>query len=216
MKTNVRSVMVAVGAFAVVTGLSSGAEAQQVPQPQRAGAPVQRPGTPVQRASAQAQNGVQETPGQPMPYPTTPVYPTTPYRAQGVVGAEQVEYARPNMPLLAAGGIAFLGAYVPSFVVAASSDHDGDKWLYAPLVGPWIDLASRGCDNDVELPTCGTNGFDRAGLITSGVAQAIGVAAIFGGFTLPTKRIVTTTGTIQFAPTSFDRHSHGLVAFGNF
>jgi len=74
-------------------------------------------------------------------------------------------------------------------VVAASSDHEGDKWLYVPLVAPWIDLASRGCDNNVELQTCGTNGFDRAE-ITSLVDGAVIDQTILDAMSRPAERVV--------------------------
>jgi len=157
-------------------------------------------------------------PGQvsPSPVQVTPMpYPTTPGRYP--VGAEKTELVTPNTALLGAGGLAFLGAYVPGFIVAASSDHDGDKWLYAPLIGPWIDLASRGCDDDqIVQQNCGTDGFDRAALIGSGVVQALGVAAMFGSFVLPQKRITVGSAEIKLAPASFGARSHGLMAFGNF
>jgi hypothetical protein len=100
--------------------------------------------------------------------------------------------------------------------VAASSDHDGDKWLYAPLAGPWIDLATRGCSNDIQTGTCGTNGFERAALIGSGSLQALGVLGVLAGFAIPQKRLVTTTGQWHLAPASFSGRGQGIMAFGTF
>jgi hypothetical protein len=179
MKRNVGSAAVAIGAFAAITIVGTGAYAQNT-----APAPVS-----------------------PMPYPTPPGrYPA---------GAERTEFARPNPVMLGAGGLAFAGAYIPGVVVAASSDHDGDEWLYAPVIGPWLDLATRGCGDDPNTPVCGVTAFDRAALISSGVFQAFGLAAMLGAFTLPQKRLAT-TATIQLAPATFDPRSQGIVAFGQF
>jgi hypothetical protein len=155
-----------------------------------------------------AQNAPVQISPTPTPYPTTPSRPP--------VGAERTEFVTPNAALLGAGGLAFAGAYIPGVVVAASSDHDGDKWLYAPLIGPWIDLATRGCGDSIPTPTCGTNGFDRAALIGSGSLQALGVIGMLASFTMPQRRLVTTTAKVQLAPVSFGSRGQGIVAFGNF
>jgi hypothetical protein len=161
--------------------------------------------TPAHAQNAPAQVQVQVTP---MPYPTTPARP---------VGAERTEFVTPNAVWLAGGGMAILGAYIPGLVVAASSDHDGDKWLYAPIIGPWFDLATRGCDdNEIDRTNCGTNGFDRAALIGSGSLQALGVLAVIGSFAMPQRRLVTTTGQWHLAPASFSGRGQGIMAFGTF
>src|ERR1700690_573412 len=63
---------------------------------------------------------------------------------------DQTESTVPNRPLLHSG-IWILGlSYVPAVIVAAESDREGDKRLYIPLVGPWMDLASRSnCPSNV-------------------------------------------------------------------
>jgi hypothetical protein len=186
--------MIAASAFAVVGMLATPSHAQNA-------APVQIVPVPAQVS--------------PGPVQVTPMpYPNTAYRYP--VGAEKTEFVVPNPVLLGAGGIAFLGGYVPSIVVAASSDHDGDKWLYVPVAGPWVDWATRGCGSGDNPATCGVTGFDRIGLIASGTVQALGVLAMLGSFTMPQKRVVTTTGEIHFAPASFGSRSQGIMAFGNF
>jgi hypothetical protein len=132
------------------------------------------------------------------------------------VGAERTELVTPNPVLLGGGAIAFLGAYVPSIIVAASSDHDGDKWLYAPVAGPWIDWATRGCGDNNRTAQCGVDGFDRAALIGSGALQALGVVAMLGSLTMPQRRLTTTTAKVQLGPASFGRGGQGIMAFGNF
>jgi hypothetical protein len=142
-------------------------------------------------------------------------YPNTAYRYP--VGAEKTEFMVPNPVLLGAGAVTFLGAYIPSVVVAASSDHDGDKWLYVPVAGPWVDWATRGCTSGANPATCGINGFDRIALIASGSAQALGVFAALWSFATPQKHVVqTTTGEVHFAPATFASGAQGVMAFGKF
>src|SRR3954471_14722162 len=55
----------------------------------------------------------------------------------------------PNRFLLRSGVFTLSAAYVPSLVVAIESDREADNHLYAPIVGPWFDLAARGnCRGD--------------------------------------------------------------------
>ncbi|HKQ70754.1 MAG TPA: hypothetical protein VJT73_15515 [Polyangiaceae bacterium] len=162
-------------------------------------------------ASAQAAPDATPAPTGPTMNPTTtPQYP---------LGEQKTELFRPNPVLLTTGGITLLGAYVPGFVVAVGSDHDGDKWLYAPVIGPWIDLASRGCD-DGQIVNCGTNAFDRAALIGSGVVQALGLVQLAASFTMPQRRLVTTQAadkpTFHLAPSAVGSRGQGIVAFGTF
>jgi hypothetical protein len=156
---------------------------------------------------AHAQNApVQVSPGAP---------PATQYYRYQPVGAERTEFVMPNSMLLGGGFLTFAAAYAPSIVVAASSDHDGDKWLYVPLAGPWVDWATRGCGSTVT-PTCGVNGFDRAALITSGAVQAIGVAAMVGSLFSREKAVAIRSAKVQLAPATFDSRGQGIMAFGNF
>ena len=203
MKSRLGSAIVALGAFAAIGIVSTGAQAQQ-------------------------QGGVMVTPTNPsqgvMVTPAPGPVPTVPYRAP--VGEQRAELVRPNVPLLTAGGLTFLAAYVPSFIVGATSDHDDDKWLYLPIAGPFIDLAARGCDNDVQenLPgsTCGTTAWERGALIASGVVQAAGAAMIVGSFFSANKRLVTTGEVdkprlLQITPTALgSSRAPGLMAIGTF
>jgi hypothetical protein len=209
MKSNVGSTILAAGTLAAVTLFGGSAQAQS--------APAQKGPSAQNGATAQNGGSVQVT-----PYPSTSPY-STPTQAQykAPVGAEQVATIRPNTVMLGTGALAFLGAYVPSLVVAASSDHDDDEWLYVPLAGPWIDLASRGCGDGPQTPTCGTNGFERAALIGSGVVQALGVIGIVASFAMPQKRMVTHATTLNFAPTTIagttpGSRAQGIMAYGTF
>jgi hypothetical protein len=199
MKSRLGSAIVALGAFAAIGIVSTGAQAQQ-------------------------QGGVMVTPTNPsqgvMVTPAPGPVPTVPYRAP--VGEQRAELVRPNVTLLTAGGLTFLATYVPSFVVAASSDHDADKWLYLPVAGPFIDLASRGCDNDIQTGTCGTTDWERGALIAAGAAQAVGAAMIVGSFFSTSRKLVTTGEVdkprlLQITPTALgSSRAPGLMAIGTF
>src|SRR5262245_24136125 len=62
----------------------------------------------------------------------------------------------PNAGLITSGVMMFGIPYASSVIVAASSERAGDKNLYLPLVGPWMDLANRGhcfgprCDSETS------------------------------------------------------------------
>lgn len=86
----------------------------------------------------------------------------------------------PNVPLVV-GGAAVLGAaYIPSFVVAAASPNSDDHWLFFPVFGPWIDLATRGCPRD-----CVSDGGNKFLLVSDGILQAVGAAGLIAGYFLP-------------------------------
>src|SRR5690242_21840995 len=60
----------------------------------------------------------------------------------------------PNRSMLRSGVFTLGASYVPALVVAIESDHPADDHLYAPVVGPWLDLANRGdCDGECDGET---------------------------------------------------------------
>lgn len=125
----------------------------------------------------------------------------------------------PNRLLLGTGLIAFGGAYIPSAVVGVTSDRDADRRLLIPVVGPWADLMDRQCN---ERP-CNNNFWTSAALVTSGLFQLGGAAAVFASFFVPesqTGRVfgparAATPPSIQVAPVSFGSGG-GLGAIGRF
>ena len=135
---------------------------------------------------------------------------------------EETRYVAPNRAILWSGIGAFLGAYIPSVVVAIANGSTEDNRLYFPVAGPWLDLAKR--------PQCGTapgqrscvteDGFEVA-LVIDGIVQALGVAAIAVGAVVPEKRtrIITARAPerphVSVAP-MVTRSSYGLAAFGDF
>jgi hypothetical protein len=140
-------------------------------------------------------------------------------RAQEVVvvnqGGESETRYRPNWMLLSSGLIVFGGTYTASIIVAGTSDHPGDKRLYAPLVGPWLDIAERCpivCNNETNRKVL--LGFD-------GAFQGIGTLAIVGSFLFPSRRgrrfaEDTTAPTFRILPASLGRGAPGLTAVGTF
>ena len=125
----------------------------------------------------------------------------------------------PNRSLLRSGLFTLGASYVPALVVAIESDRPADDHLYAPIVGPWLDLAHRGDDCDGE---CEGETVNKVLLVTDGVFQGIGALQILGSFVFPETRAVTIahadgTPAVSFTvmPTKITRGS-GLVAMGKF
>jgi hypothetical protein len=87
---------------------------------------------------------------------------------------------RPNKPLIVSGFVTFGIPYTISVVVAATSARDADQALYIPLVGPWIDLATRG---GCPALAAGCNDTAaKAGLVVDGIFQGLGVISMASGF----------------------------------
>src|SRR5882724_2963047 len=113
----------------------------------------------------------QPYPPQAQPYPP-PGYPPQPYPPQGYppayappVAPLELRYVegrpvpagyhvemRPRKGLVISGAIVFGVPYFLSLSVAASSKNDADRWLYAPLVGPFVDLGRRNDDCSAPVP----------------------------------------------------------------
>lgn len=78
----------------------------------------------------------------------------------------------PN-PFLFNSGLIMTGlSYTPALIVAVNSDRSEDKYLYAPFVGPWLDLAAR--DDSEKL--------DNTLLVVDGVFQTIGLLQLVASF----------------------------------
>lgn len=137
-------------------------------------------------------------------------------RVTGVTAPHDVityEESMPNGALIGSGLTMFGASYIPSMIVAASSDHSGDSALYVPIVGPWMDLARR----DIGCPygRCQNDASNKVLLVASGVFQGLGALQIMGGFLFPTTRTVTQIAGVQVVP-SVDSSQVGLTAVGRF
>jgi hypothetical protein len=118
----------------------------------------------------------------------------------------------PNAFLFNAGLITTGLSYTPALVVAVNSDRSEDKYLYAPFVGPWLDLAAR--DDDSKA--------NRTLLVVDGVFQTIGALQIIaslmfidGGSDVAADDSSTFTQT-AVAPARLSEDGYGLVAAGRF
>ncbi len=82
---------------------------------------------------------------------------------------------------IAMGVASVILSYAPSAFVAATSSLSSDKWLWVPLAGPWVDLATRpSCvPNEViaavsPVDPCLPETLAQVALVTSGVLQGLG------------------------------------------
>jgi hypothetical protein len=121
-----------------------------------------------------------------------------------------------------------------SLSVAASSKTDSDRWLYAPLVGPFIDLGNRKetCDFGINS-NGGRNAYCsdddssvRFFLMTDGLMQAAGATMMILGFALPQRLLVRDDAPFvgssgghfawSIAPRMMGRSGYGLGLGGIF
>lgn len=120
--------------------------------------------------------------------------------------------AGPNPHLLASGLITTGVAYTPAVVVAMTSPRPADKYLYAPLAGPWLDLAHRDPDGDSQV--------DRTLLVLDGVVQAAGALQVLASFMFVNDSNAATLKTDSFTahlvPTRMGDGGYGLSARGKF
>jgi hypothetical protein len=127
--------------------------------------------------------------------------------------------ALPNRDLLRSGVFTLGASYVPALVVAIESDRSADDHLYAPIVGPWLDLAHR--DDDCN-GSCDKETVNKVLLVTDGVFQGLGALQIIGAFIFPETRAVTIAHSDGTPAVSFTvvpsrlADGNGLVAIGNF
>ncbi len=139
---------------------------------------------------------------------------SVPARAQEAPSSTQP--MRPNRPLLITGGSIIAASYTPAVIVAATSDHPGDKSLYVPVAGPWMDLAQRG---GCGANSCGTEAVYKSLLVLTGVAHAVGVGAVVASLFVPEQRGTTTTSAstkLTLTPAQIGRTGYGLSLAGGF
>jgi hypothetical protein len=135
---------------------------------------------------------------------------------------------RPRKGLVVAGPIVFGVPYFLSLSVAASSKYNPDRWLYAPVVGPFIDLASRkeecspsgGGNGVVTYYNCGDDSTTRFFLMFDGLMQVSGMAMLIFGLALPQSVLVRDDAPFigskgksfawSVAPQSFGRSGYGV------
>lgn len=139
---------------------------------------------------------------------------------QGRDTSERTSEVRPNRSLLSAGVGIFVVSYGASALAGAISDRDPDKNLFIPVVGPWIDLASRSCST---ADPCGNReDINEAMIITSGVAQGASVLMVLGSLIIPEtttdiekRATAKTKPSVAVSPISFGAGA-GIGAVGRF
>jgi hypothetical protein len=104
---------------------------------------------------------------------------------------------RPRKGLVISGSIVFGIPYFLSLSVAASSKYTPDRWLYAPLVGPFIDLGQRkencvtyGNGSFGTTTTCSDDSSERFFLMADGLMQVAGATMLILGLALPQHLLV--------------------------
>jgi hypothetical protein len=117
---------------------------------------------------------------------------------------------RPRKGLVVSGSIIFGVPYFLSLSVAASSKYEPDRWLYAPLFGPFVDLGTRkeNCQtynngNIGSTTTCQDDSSERFFLMADGLMQVAGATMLVLGLVLPQQLLVR-----DDAPYVGDRGSH--------
>ena len=128
------------------------------------------------------------------------------------------ETSVPNRPLLVGSGVLLLASYVPSAIVGGVSDRTEDRYLFIPVVGPWIDYGQRDCN----AHPCTDEDLNKAFLIGSGILQGVGAVGVLTSFFVPERRTtlstVSSTPKKQFAvaPANVGRAGYGVAAVGTF
>lgn len=133
---------------------------------------------------------------------------------------DTVEYTGPDRGLLHSG-IWTLGlSYVPALVVGIESKLPEDRFLFAPVVGPWIDFAKRDC------PTCNHEQLNKVLLVTDGIIQGVGALEIVGSFFFVEHTTISRTASDDSdkPAKNFELHviptrvagAYGLAALGKF
>lgn len=119
--------------------------------------------------------------------------------------------AQGELMLGVTGGVLLGLPYAASVWSAAASDVPGDKWLYAPVIGPWGAIVDRTACRAVACR--GNIASDAAPLVVSGLAQAAGLALIVVALTTPVN--APPRAALHVVPASY-AGGGGLAAFGTF
>jgi hypothetical protein len=131
---------------------------------------------------------------------------------------ETVVTGGPNSALLGSGLFAFGMPYVASVIVASTSNNDADHHLYVPVVGPWMDLVSRGGCGAITQNSCDSESVNKALLAGDGILQSIGALQIVAAFLMPEVHATTiaTEPRVVVGPSRVGRSGYGLAAGGTF
>jgi hypothetical protein len=154
---------------------------------------------------------------QPAPAQASSTVVATPAPA-APAGESRDAYTGPNRRLIGTGLVTFGLSYIPSIIVAGTSDTSADHHLYVPIVGPWLDLGDRpGCGPHIG---CDTETTYKVLLVFDGIFQGIGALTTVYGFLSPERHEVVTTSestrpTLHVSPANV-ASGYGLAAIGTF
>ncbi len=149
---------------------------------------------------------------QPAPPPVAPTPARPPPANQEPAVAEG--YTGPNRAMIGTGILTVLVWYVPGAVLASRSRIDSDSALFAPIVGPWLDLANRpGCGPG--FISCRVETGNQTLLVLDGLFQAWGVGAAIAGVFI-TERPRAAVTSLQLAPARIGASGYGVTAIGSF
>lgn len=187
----------------------------------RAEDPPSQP-APEMQTSEEAKAPMTPPPATSMPS-AEPMMPAAPPAMEptAMPAVPPAQMMQPGRMLVATGALTLFASYLPALVVAATSDHRGDKALYVPLVGPWVDLAQRGCMAGERLH-CGSTPMETAGLVIMGLSHLAGVVQIVAGLSMPDRPMVVMPATAKakttfgIAPAALGRGGYGFAAAGQF
>jgi hypothetical protein len=116
--------------------------------------------------------------------------------------------------LLTVGATSLGLAYGASVLAAATSQHTPDRWLYVPLLGPYLDLGDReACGFSAARP-CYREAGNKLLLATDGIIQTVGTAAIIFAAVKPAH--AAQERSLQLGLVQLRRGQPGLAAFGRF
>src|SRR6266542_2846534 len=163
-------------------------------------------------SAANAQTVVTTPPPQPAPQQQTVVAPQPQPMVVTTPARETVATTGgPNAALLTSGLFAFGVPYLASVVVAAESSHAGDKNLYVPVAGPWMDFAQRGDCGRAGEPSCDNETANKVLLAADGILQGIGAIEIVGAFLMPETRTTTVARepSVKIGPAHVGRGGYG-------
>lgn len=188
------------GALMLITTLTTWASAQET----GTNAPTPAP-TPTPTALSTPTLGLVEPAG------AAPIGPSN----EPVIDTASTRRTLPNRPLLITGSILLGGSYGASAIVGGLSDRSADEKLFYPVVGPWMDLADRGCDERA----CSNERLNEVLLIGSGVGQGLGALGILLSVIIPEKTTrnwyLVGNNDLVVAP-RLGTDMTGLSAFGRF
>ena len=138
-------------------------------------APAAPPSTSQGHMQAEEEVSSTQQPAAPTATRTTTSY--TSYSTRNYADTGEVAPELPNRPMLATGTTLLVASYLPSVIVGATQDWDGDHYLYYPVAGPWMYLARR--DHDAT---------GKALLIVDGLMQDLGALEMLLSLVIPERR----------------------------